>query len=503
MLEEKVQLTVVQLDLFQSSKSTDSIENELGVEGTKMFVKNIREFVKEAFNQTFKNDEIHEYNKIYSLGGDGYRISFKDVDKAYTFVKKFCNSVDKYNQDKKNKKRLFRIAAATGEVFYDQSQSDIDKIIGHSVLFTVSRMVTAAEPGWLYVDEATHQALPEDSQKNFILTNIQVKKHDSNLEAYACPMLKDAPQSIKSSYFKVATVSANTTHGVTITPQTKSYQCIEIDNQPTQYFIEKLKDINLEMVYIPGGKFQMGTDDQEIKELCEKYKVDYFQRESPQHKVIIEPFFMGKYPVTQAQWQVVAKMQKVDRPLNADPSCFKGANRPVECVSWNDAVEFCKRLSNHRKREYRLPSEAEWEYACRAGTTTPFHFGETITIDLANYIFGNGVKGIYRQETREETRQETTEVGSFKVANNFGLYDMHGNVWEWCQDHWHDSYKGAPTDGSAWQDTNKSNNRRMLRGGSWDYYPGSCRSAYRGNNSLGLNNDNVGFRVVCSGAART
>jgi formylglycine-generating enzyme required for sulfatase activity/class 3 adenylate cyclase len=500
MSEEEVQLTVVQLDLFQSSESTDSIENELGVEGTKMFVKNIREFVKEAFEQTFKNHEYNkEYNKIYSLGGDGYRISFKDVDKAYTFVKKFCNSVDKYNQQQDRKKRLFRIAAATGEVFYDQSQSDIDNIIGHRVLFTVSRMVTAAEPGWLYVDQATHQALPQDTQKNFILTNIQVKKHDSNLEAYACPMLKDAPQSIKSSYFKVATASANTTHGVTITPQTKSYQCIEIDNQPTQYFIEKLEDINLEMVYIPGGKFQMGTDDQEINELCEEYKVDYFQSESPQHKVIIEPFFMGKYPVTQAQWQVVAKMRRVDRPLNPDPSYFKGANRPVECVSWNDAVEFCKRLSNHTKREYRLPSEAEWEYACRAGTTTPFHFGETITTDLANYdgnyIFGHGVQGRYREET--------TEVGSFKVANNFGLYDMHGNVWEWCQDHWHDNYEDAPTDGGAWQDTNKSNNKRMLRGGSWDDNPGDCRSAYRNYNGLDGYGNIIGFRVVCSGAART
>jgi formylglycine-generating enzyme required for sulfatase activity/class 3 adenylate cyclase len=503
MSEEKVQLTVVQLDLFQSSKSTDYVENELGVEGTKMFVKNIRKFVNEAFEQTFENHEYNkEYNKIYSLGGDGYRISFKDVDKAYTFVEKFCNSVDKYNQQQDRKKRLFRIAAATGEVFYDQSQSDIDnidRIIGHRVLFTVSRMVTAAEPGWLYVDQATYQALPEDTQKNFILTNIQVKKHDSNLEAYACPMLKDAPQSIKSSYFEVATVSANTTNAVTITRQPKSYQCIEIDNQPTQYFIEKLKDINLEMVYIPGGKFQMGTDDQEINELCEKYKVDYFQSESPQHKVIIEPFFMGKYPVTQAQWQAVAKMHKVDRPLNPNPSYFQGANRPVECVSWDDAVEFCKRLSNHRKREYRLPSEAEWEYACRAGTTTPFHFGETITIDLANYdgnyIFGNGVKGIYRQET--------TEVGSFKVANNFGLYDMHGNVWEWCQDHWHDSYKGAPTDGSAWQDTNKSNNKRMLRGGSCYDLPGYCRSAYRVSYNLDYYDDFIGFRVVCSGAART
>jgi formylglycine-generating enzyme required for sulfatase activity/ribosomal protein L25 (general stress protein Ctc) len=495
MSEEKVTLTVVQLDLFQSSVSTSFIEDELGVPGTKIFVNDIRKFVEDAFNP-FKEPI---YNEIYPLGGDGYRISFQEVNQAYQFVENFRNSVDDYNQQQDRKKRLFRIAAATGEVLYDQSQSNIDKIIGHRVLFTVSRMVTAAEPGWLYVDKVTHQALPQDSRKNFIPTNIQGKKHDSNLEAYACPMLKDAPQSIKSSYFKVATASANTTHGVTITPQTKSYQCIEIDNQPTQYFIEKLEDINLEMVYIPGGKFQMGTDDQEINELCEEYKVDYFQSESPQHKVIIEPFFMGKYPVTQAQWQVVAKMRRVDRPLNPDPSYFKGANRPVECVSWDEAVEFCKRLSNHTKREYRLPSEAEWEYACRAGTTRPFHFGETITTDLANYngnyIFGNGVKGIYRQET--------TEVGSFKVANNFGLYDMHGNVWEWCQDYWHNNYEDAPTDGGAWQDTNKSNNIRMLRGGSWYDYPEDCRSASRDSANVDDYNSNIGFRVVCSGAART
>jgi formylglycine-generating enzyme required for sulfatase activity len=501
MLEENIQLTVVQLDLFQSSKSTKFIEDQLGIQGTKLFVEQIRKFVKNAFNKTFENHEIHEYNEIHSLGGDGYRISFKDVDKAYTFVENFRNLVDNYNQQD-NKKRLFRIAAATGKVLYDKSQSNIDKIIGHRVLFTVSRMVTAAEPGWLYVDKATHHDLSQDLQNNFILTSIKGKEHDSNLEAYACRMLNDAPNSIKSSYFEVATASINTTNGVKITPKIKSYQCIEIDNQPTQYFIEKLfEDINLEMVYIPGGKFKMGTDDQEIKKLCEKYTTtDYYKRESPQHEVIIKPFFMGKYPVTQAQWQAVAtQVEKVNRLLVPNPSHFKGANRPVECVSWNDAVEFCLRLSNHTKREYRLPSEAEWEYACRAGTTTPFHFGETITTDLANYkgneIYGNGVQGSYKNET--------TEVGSFNVANHFGLYDMHGNVWEWCQDHFHDSYENAPTHGSAWQNTHSSNDQRMLRGGAWNDIPDNCRSASRNNDSLGYNNSNIGFRVVCSGAEKT
>jgi formylglycine-generating enzyme required for sulfatase activity len=161
-------------------------------------------------------------------------------------------------------------------------------------------------------------------------------------------------------------------------------------------------------------------------------------------------------------------------------------------------VEFCARLSNYTKRPYRLPSEAEWEYACRAGTTTPFHFGKTITTDLANYdgnyIYGDGVKGVYREET--------TEVGSFKIANEFGLYDMHGNVWEWCQDDWHNSYEGAPTDSSAWISDEYSNEKKVLRGGSWFYSPALCRSACRYYDVAGFGRSNYGFRVVC-GAART
>ncbi|MGB6298534.1 MAG: formylglycine-generating enzyme family protein, partial [Rivularia sp. (in: cyanobacteria)] len=162
--------------------------------------------------------------------------------------------------------------------------------------------------------------------------------------------------------------------------------------------------------------------------------------------------------------------------------------------------EFCARLSFHTGREYRLPSEAEWEYACRAGTTTPFHFGETITTDLANYngsSYGNGPKG--------KERGETTPVGSFGVANGFGLYDMHGNVWEWCLDDWHDNYEGAPTDGSAWLDDNDNLDRKsaeaLLRGGSWYIGPGYCRCASRNSGNIALRDfdiNGIGFRVVCA-----
>ncbi|MBE9231333.1 formylglycine-generating enzyme family protein [Cuspidothrix issatschenkoi LEGE 03284] len=264
-----------------------------------------------------------------------------------------------------------------------------------------------------------------------------------------------------------------------------------------QYFTEDLgNNIELEMVLIPEGTFIMGSPKEELKSRS---------NERPQHEVTIKPFCFGKYPVTQAQWQAVAALPQVNQELKPDPSRFKGDgstsltnHRPVESVSWHDAVEFCNRLSNYTKRPYRLPSEAQWEYACRAGTTRPFHFGETITTDLANYngnyTYGDGVKGVYRKET--------TEIGSFKIANEFGLYDMHGNVWEWCQDDWHDSYEGAPTDGSAWISDESNSDTKVLRGGSCFSNPGGCRSACRSYDVAGFGDYSRGFRVVC-GAART
>jgi formylglycine-generating enzyme required for sulfatase activity len=211
--------------------------------------------------------------------------------------------------------------------------------------------------------------------------------------------------------------------------------------------------------------------------------------EYPQHQVSIAPFFMSKYPITQAQYEAIA---------GHNPSHFKGANRPVEQVSWDEAVEFCDRLSQKTGKHYRLPSEAEWEYACRANTTTPFHFGKTITSELANY------KGdeTYNDEPEGLYREQTTDVGSFS-PNAFGLYDMHGNVWEWCADPWHEDYKGAPNDGRAWEmESDRDNMRRLLRGGSWNFYPQYCRSAYRNGFTRAYRNNLIGFRVLLA-APRT
>jgi eukaryotic-like serine/threonine-protein kinase len=212
-------------------------------------------------------------------------------------------------------------------------------------------------------------------------------------------------------------------------------------------------------------------------------------RESPQHQVTVAPFFMGKYPVTQSQYEAV---------MGNNPSDFTedGAHCPVENVSWHDAIAFCQKLSQKSKGTYRLPSEAEWEYACRAGTTAPFHFGKTITPRLVNYdgnyTYGKAPKGEYREET--------IAVGQFP-PNAFGLFDMHGNVWEWCADHWHPNYQGAPTHGNAWI-VGGDSSKRLLRGGSWDDFPRSCRSALRDWNAPDFCDRLIGFRVVWV-AART
>ena len=279
---------------------------------------------------------------------------------------------------------------------------------------------------------------------------------------------------------------------------------IHLFPNPQTWVLELPGGIELVMVPIPGGRFWMGSPSGEG-----------YDSERPQHQVTVSDFWMGQFLVTQAQYEAV---------MGRNPATFQenGRNRPVETVSWHDAIAFCQRLSELTGQEFRLPSEAEWEYACRSVIShqlsvtseeltdsewnekyyQPFSFGETITTDYANYrgtdwdyggrvysgAYGKGPKGIFREET--------TEVGSFP-SNAFAIYDMHGNVYEWCADHWHKNYDGAPRDGSAWLSDNE-NNYCLLRGGSWSSYPGFCRSAYRYGFYPELRYDFLGLRVVAS-----
>ncbi|HEY9802728.1 MAG TPA: formylglycine-generating enzyme family protein [Leptolyngbyaceae cyanobacterium] len=246
-------------------------------------------------------------------------------------------------------------------------------------------------------------------------------------------------------------------------------QEVKREKHQAQYFEEELgRNVTIEMVFIPGGKFIMGSPNEEGH-----------KAEIPQHEVTIKPFFMSKYPVTQAQWKAVNFIPKINCHLKPNPSFFTGDNLPVESINWFEAVEFCTRLTTKTGKSYRLPSEAEWEYACRAGTQTLYYFGDHLTKQLAN-----------AQTTK------ILPVGSF-YPNAFGLYDMHGCVYEWCADTWHGSYNKAPKDGKAWV-SSKNDKYRVLRGGSWLANLEECRSAYRYYCQPDTRTDSYGLRVVCT-----
>jgi formylglycine-generating enzyme required for sulfatase activity len=236
-------------------------------------------------------------------------------------------------------------------------------------------------------------------------------------------------------------------------------------HKPVESFTDDLNGVPLEMIFVPGASFKMGSPKGKGRD-----------RERPQHDVTARDFYMSKYQITQAQWKAV---------MGENPSYFKGDPAlPVENVSWNDAKQFCKKLSKMTGKHYRLPNEAEWEYACRAGTTGDYA-GD---LDAMAWIGKN-------------SGSRTHPVGQ-KQPNAFGLYDMHGNVWEWCEDIWHDSYKGAPTKGSAWLGGGNSKHR-VLRGGSWYRLEDWCRSAFRNWGDPSSRSNSLGVRVIVSAGSLT
>jgi formylglycine-generating enzyme required for sulfatase activity len=250
-----------------------------------------------------------------------------------------------------------------------------------------------------------------------------------------------------------------------------------------------------DLVLIPTGRFQMGSTEHEqsiaIKAGSQRTWLD---KEMPAHWVGIErSFALGRYPVTVREWRQFVRATGWESKLDVswgDPGFKQTDDNPVVCVSWDDAQLYLQWLSGKTGQAYRLPSEAEWEYACRAGTHTAFSFGDEISTEHANYD-GNFT---YNHGLRGEFRGGTSKVGTFQ-PNPWGLFDMHGNVWEWVQDTVHENYEGAPTDGSAWEQGG-DNARRILRGGAWLYQPRYLRSALRNGYSAVLANDVVGFRVV-------
>ena len=258
-----------------------------------------------------------------------------------------------------------------------------------------------------------------------------------------------------------------------------------------------------ELVLIPTGRFQMGSPEHERKKSMEAgSQKSWLERETPQHWVGIEqPIALGRYPVTVGQWRQFAQAtgwQPQGECNPAAPGFAQTDDHPVVGVSWHDAQQYLGWLSAMTGQVYRLPSEAEWEYACRAGTRTAFSFGDTISPALANYDANHSYNG----SPLGAPRAGTSRVGEF-APNPWGLYDMHGNVWEWTQDAVHDNYEGAPNTGQAWEaagnpagDPAGDPARRILRGGAWQYNPRYLRSAVRNGSAATLSNAIIGFRVA-------
>lgn len=242
---------------------------------------------------------------------------------------------------------------------------------------------------------------------------------------------------------------------------------VDVSSSVARYFSETLgKENNLDMVAIRGARTWVGTTDH-------SKSVGSYERNA--RWVDVAPYYMARTPVTQSQWRAVAALPPISRELDPDPSCFNGDDNPVECVSWYDAQEFCERLSLKTGKRYRLPSEIEWESACRGGSSAAFHVGSTLTSELANY----SALHAYDAESSGVYHRSTLPVGQF-YANSYGLYDMHGNVWEWCSDPW------------------QSTARRALRGGSWADPPARLRSASRMGYDAHSLNRIIGFRVALS-----
>ena len=246
--------------------------------------------------------------------------------------------------------------------------------------------------------------------------------------------------------------------------------------QSPQSFTETLPgNIKLEMVKIPAGSFLMGTEEAEVIRLCKEYRTDDYKYEMPQHRVNLQEFYLGKYPITQEQYQAI---------MGNNPSRFKdNPKNPVENVRWNDAQAFCQKLSEETGKKYRLPSESDWEYACRAGTQTHYYFGDNAE-QLREYAW-------YRDNSGS-----TTHLVGQKKPNNWGLYDMHGTVWEWCEDRWYENYGDSPKDGGSWNENYSQSSAKVLRGGSWSGYARDCRSANRGWNYADFRGFGIGFRVA-------
>ncbi|NCS49897.1 MAG: SUMF1/EgtB/PvdO family nonheme iron enzyme [Microcystis aeruginosa BK11-02] len=407
--------------------------------------------------------ELNGYKQVYQL-----QIELDNLEKEAIEMAKVAINLEQYLKPIIGQFQglIDRVVTIDGEL--SRSVSEVESLVQNilssesAVSFRKNENLSASLLNFLVTSEEKRgrlaSALERAEQEGWQWTEVEIPDEEIELET--------AIQRINNHVIeRVGDFSTSVVGDSPIPPQTQPETA---PGNKTSFTENLANGIKLEMVSLPAGKFLMGSPDSDP---------DASDDEKPPHQVKVNSFAIGKYPVTQAQYQAV---------MGNNPSDFKNnPQNPVEQVSWNDAQAFCQKLSQITGKTYRLPTEAEWEYACRAGTTTRYYFGDNDN-QLGDYAWG-----------RENSNNKTHPVGQ-KKPNGWGLYDMSGNVWEWCEDDWHSSYAGAPDDGTAWIDNdNRSQYPKCLRGGSWNDDPNHCRSANRIRYYPDYLCSNYGFRVAC------
>jgi formylglycine-generating enzyme required for sulfatase activity len=414
--------------------------------------------------------------------GDSALVQFEHADEAHKFSVAVHKLTGRENIGRpKQSEIIFRIGCATGEIDLETHAGNVNTI--------AFRLEPKAQPGGVLIDPQMYNELSREAQKQYDIEEIIEGKRDEifyarrwleNSKSMQGQSKSQDDSGIITRILDIPEIPNSFTYSFEAITLNAKAEIVRRELRTSKYLVESIEDQELRMLIIPGGEYGMGSFDRRAP-ACEK----------PQHQVKVSAFLMSQYPITKAQWKIVATWPKVNSPLKKVTARKGAMDSPVVNVSWYDAVEFCDRLSQKTGNVYRLPAEAEWEYACRAGSLTAFHFGESITAQCANY----DATITYHSEPKGYYRKQLTKIGEFKSPNCFGLFDMHGNVWEWCLDHWHNSYEQAPSEAQAWKD--ESELRRVLRGGSFRNEPQCCLSSYRlANNASDDTGDNIGIRVV-------
>lgn len=458
--------TLVKLDVVEYADIVKIIEGKSNAKITSLLNNKIQGFVTRALNIIDCDSRL-----ILKTEGDSALVCFQDPCQAHKFAVTIHEITKKENIGKpESLKIVFRIGCATGE---------LDLVTYDGYLNAIAyRLESRSEQGGILINRDMFDELSSDLKSQYDIEQVVEGKRLSEIfyarrwigenselnSKFLCRIL-EAPKISNTSIYKFESITLN-----------KKAEIVKRENRESHYLSESLEDQDLRMIVIPGGEYRMGSQNANTP-------YDFSQ---PLTKV--PTLLVSQYPITKAQWKVVANWNSINRPLKKRTNRKGSMNSPVVNISWHDAVEFCDRLSNRTNSNYRLLTESEWEYVCRAGSSTPFFTGETISANYANYdasiSYSKEGKGIYRQEV--------TPVDHFKYPNRFGLFDMHGNVWEWCLDNWNEEYIDLNSDRKIWYSELVS--RRVIRGGSFRSEPSCCISSYRQGNDEPA--EYIGFRIA-------